>query len=104
MAYSNLTTQHPSALKRFSHTQRFQRALALLDVHDGESVLDYGTGDGYFLQLLRCQYPHCDLWGYEPDPMMAQGIQSQGMRVALSKLEPGHIGELPVEGAAHGVD
>ena len=33
-----------------------------------------------------------------------RGIQSQGSEVALSELEPGRIGELPVEVAAYGVD
>ena len=70
--YSNLTVKNSSFFKRFSHKKRFEKALKLADLSDENSILDFGTGDGYFLNLLR-ENTHATIVGYEPiDDMFEQ--------------------------------
>ncbi|QNM85896.1 class I SAM-dependent methyltransferase [Polaribacter pectinis] len=70
--YSNLTIKNRSFFKRFSHNKRFQKALELVSFNDESSVLDFGTGDGYFLSLLR-EKTKAKISGYEPvDDMFEQ--------------------------------
>ncbi len=64
--YADLTTQNRAWLKRFSHHARFEKALDLLDPKPGESILDFGTGDGYMLKRLILREPECQVIGYEP--------------------------------------
>jgi len=63
--YSNLTVKNPSFFKRFSHNKRFEKALNLVELSYKSSVLDFGTGDGYFLNLLN-QNKDVKITGYEP--------------------------------------
>lgn len=65
MSYAELTVENPSWLKRFSHTRRFDFALALLAVNDTDDVLDYGTGDGFMLRKVLSANPQ-HVVGYEP--------------------------------------
>jgi 2-polyprenyl-3-methyl-5-hydroxy-6-metoxy-1,4-benzoquinol methylase len=64
--YSKLTIENDAAIKRFSHTRRFKIALDMLKLEFGESVLDYGTGDGYFLISLKNKNSKAKAFGYEP--------------------------------------
>jgi 2-polyprenyl-3-methyl-5-hydroxy-6-metoxy-1,4-benzoquinol methylase len=60
------TTDNKSGLKRFSHAERFKRALDLVDPRDGDRVLDYGCSDGYFLELLNSTGAKLSAYGYDP--------------------------------------
>lgn len=64
--YASYTHADPFAPKRWVHQKRFQDALALLETCDRTAVLDYGTGDGHFLELCRARFPESELWGYDP--------------------------------------
>lgn len=68
--YSKLTIENDAAIKRFSHARRFNVALDMLKFEFGESVLDYGTGDGYFLILLKNKNSEIKAFGYEPGSEM----------------------------------
>jgi SAM-dependent methyltransferase len=60
------TTDNKSGLKRFSHAERFKKAVELVDLRDGDRVLDYGCSDGYFLELLNSGGAAPRLCGYDP--------------------------------------
>lgn len=64
--YSKLTIESDSAIKRFSHGRRFEIALDILKLGVDNSLLDYGTGDGYFLISLKNRSPQVKAYGYEP--------------------------------------
>lgn len=66
MSYSNQTINNKSFIKRFSHNGRFNVALSLLDLKKTDSILDFGTGDGYMLQLIRDTKNVKKIVGYEP--------------------------------------
>lgn len=55
-------------IKRFSHKRRFETSLNLVNILDSEdnSILDYGTGDGYFLTEAAQKYQKISLVGFEP--------------------------------------
>ncbi|QOD61935.1 class I SAM-dependent methyltransferase [Polaribacter haliotis] len=63
--YSNLTIKNRSFFKRLSHNKRFKKALNLIELSDNFSLLDFGTGDGYFLKLLK-EKVNAKITGYEP--------------------------------------
>jgi 2-polyprenyl-3-methyl-5-hydroxy-6-metoxy-1,4-benzoquinol methylase len=64
--YFNLTTGNRSILKRFSHRSRFRIALQLVDPKPGETIMDFGTGDGQMLVALKKAEANCRVIGYEP--------------------------------------
>jgi 2-polyprenyl-3-methyl-5-hydroxy-6-metoxy-1,4-benzoquinol methylase len=63
--YSKLTTGNKSSLKRFSHNKRFVKALELSGQKRVNKILDFGTGDGYFLNILFDK-TEAEIFGYEP--------------------------------------
>lgn len=65
MSYAALTTENTSLLKRFSHKKRFDIAIKLLEVQCCDEILDYGTGDGFFVKKLYGLNPK-HIVGYEP--------------------------------------
>ena len=65
-SYGDLTIASPSRIKRFSHRARFSRAIQLLDPRPGDRILDYGSGDGFFLGVLHDHEPRLELCGFDP--------------------------------------
>ena len=51
---------------RFSYGSRARAAAVLIDPKPGDSILDYGAGDGRLLKLLRAVEPDARLVGFEP--------------------------------------
>ena len=55
MEYSKETIENKNFLKRFSHQQRFVKSSELLNEYKFEkniSMLDFGSGDGFFIKYL----------------------------------------------------
>jgi 2-polyprenyl-3-methyl-5-hydroxy-6-metoxy-1,4-benzoquinol methylase len=77
MAYNERTTNSPSKLKRFSHSRRFLFAVRLLNPEARDRILDYGTGDGHLLTLLRETDARASLVGFEPIPEMGEELSAQ---------------------------
>ena len=75
--YADLTTQNKSLLKRFSHNTRFSIALDLLNPNSEDNILDYGTGDGFILAMIRSANKDCKIVGYEPVPYMFEELKKQ---------------------------
>jgi 2-polyprenyl-3-methyl-5-hydroxy-6-metoxy-1,4-benzoquinol methylase len=73
--YANLTIKNSSFFKRLSHKKRFQKALDLVKLSDTFSLLDFGTGDGYFLTLLK-QKTNASIVGYEPIADMFEQLEN----------------------------
>lgn len=63
--YSKLTRGNRSFFKRFTHNKRFIKALNLINLDKDSKVLDFGTGDGYFLDLIYNK-SKSKIVGYEP--------------------------------------
>ena len=66
MAYSQWTTGSRSAIKRFAHNARIDRAIDLLALEPGDRILDYGMGDGMLLRRIHQRQPGARLCGFEP--------------------------------------
>jgi cyclopropane fatty-acyl-phospholipid synthase-like methyltransferase len=75
MSYADITRNNKSAIKKFSHQKRFNIALKLIDLKPNETVLDFGTGDGYLLQCLHEAYPKAKLSGFDPLDFMFQELK-----------------------------
>lgn len=92
--YKNLTLESNSSLKRFSHSRRFEIAAKLLEIESCDEFLDYGTGDGHFLFLIRAQLKIIKrVVGYEPiDSQFAQlkefSEKAYGSEVEIYKDPP----------------
>lgn len=52
-------------LERFSHGARFALAVGLVDKYEAERLLDYGSGSGYFLDLIQERLNISGI-GYDP--------------------------------------
>jgi SAM-dependent methyltransferase len=65
--YSKATYNSPNPLRRFSHRTRFKKSYSLIDLKKDELLLDYGCGDGHFLEQLQQNFSPQNLIGYEPD-------------------------------------
>ena len=64
--YKDLTTDNRSVIKKFAHNKRFEIALKILKLNSSDKILDYGTGDGLMLQMIKKTNPNCYVAGYEP--------------------------------------
>ena len=75
MSYADITRNNKSSLKKFSHQKRFDIAMDLIDLKPKETLLDFGTGDGYLLQCLHEKNAEAKLYGYDPLDFMFQELK-----------------------------
>lgn len=64
--YAQHTIGSKNPLKRWLHKQRFAASFRLLDLHDGQSFLDYGCGDGELSLQISRHFPHVEVVAYDP--------------------------------------
>ena len=66
--YGDYTYNAQNPLQRFSHRRRFHNAIAAIPVNDNIRLLDFGCGDGLFLNKLKevLNNKTVFLMGYEP--------------------------------------
>jgi SAM-dependent methyltransferase len=75
--YTQGTYQSPVAIKRWLHQKRFNDALRLLRLQPTDKVLDYGAGDGHFLEIAARQHDPSLLVGYEPAEQLLVQAQAK---------------------------
>jgi len=73
--YTNLTISNKSLLKRFSHGTRFKIAIELLNPSSEDTILDFGTGDGFMLKCILSTGKAPEITGYEPVSYMYQELK-----------------------------
>lgn len=83
VTYSQHTVDSPSRLTRYAHGERFRMAVSLLDISDDDRILDYGTGDGHFLEVIRGVNVKAPLVGYDPLPWTTEQLDRLSSRLAL---------------------
>jgi SAM-dependent methyltransferase len=68
LSYLKQTTESQNPLARFAHQKRFGLAIKLIKRYlpANGTLLDYGTGDGRVIKLLKPNLPEARLLGYEP--------------------------------------
>jgi len=65
--YANITYNAPNPLRRFSHRKRFEKTIEYVTVNKNFRLLDYGCGDGLFLNnLKKVTTEKSFLIGFEP--------------------------------------
>ena len=75
MEYSKLTVENKNILKRFSHQRRFVEASNLIrkyQFRDNISMLDFGSGDGFFIKYLIEEKFSFNFFAYDADPEKKQ--------------------------------
>lgn len=82
--YAAGTHAHRRRLFRFSHLRRYAIARDFLEAGPESSVLDYGSGDGFLLEMLLQDAPIEHLTALEPiDFLQAQLAQRFGGRMRV---------------------
>jgi 2-polyprenyl-3-methyl-5-hydroxy-6-metoxy-1,4-benzoquinol methylase len=81
--YAAGTHQHRRRLFRFSHVRRFDHAADLLSVTDGSRLLDFGSGDGYLLELLAERGIVAEVTAYEPIGFLQDQIRERISGIAF---------------------
>lgn len=68
VSYAQQTIESPNYIARFAHKTRTKKSIEYTSVFlpDFGSVLDFGSGEGYFLKMLAQEKPHAELYGYDP--------------------------------------
>jgi 2-polyprenyl-3-methyl-5-hydroxy-6-metoxy-1,4-benzoquinol methylase len=51
--YAKMTYSSGNVLRRFSHHVRFQKSISMISLVKGIRLLDFGCGDGRFLNMLN---------------------------------------------------
>jgi len=65
--YEDYTYNAQNPLKRFSHRRRFKKSISSIPTNNTIRLLDFGCGDGLFLnRLKKVLNEKCFLMGYEP--------------------------------------
>ena len=75
MGYGNNTYNSRNPLVRFAHRSRFGRSLRSVDASPGDKILDFGSGDGFFLDQLNERVPGLELLAYEPYMEAREGCE-----------------------------
>jgi len=87
MSYLKQTINNKSIIKKFSHRKRFKVATKLFNLKANESILDYGTGNGYLLITLAELYPESNIYGYEPIDSMFKELQVEIINSGLKNIQ-----------------
>jgi 2-polyprenyl-3-methyl-5-hydroxy-6-metoxy-1,4-benzoquinol methylase len=77
LEYARGTHAHHRSLFRFSHRRRFHYAIKLLDQRPDCRMLDFGSGDGYLLELLAAKLPYNNLTALEPLAYLQEEIKAR---------------------------
>jgi SAM-dependent methyltransferase len=69
VSYAAQTLDTPNPIARYAHRKRYEASFARVsgDVRDGGTVLDYGCGQGDFLNTLADLRPDLTLYGFDPE-------------------------------------
>ena len=76
--YSDSTYNSKNSLKRFAHRKRFKTSIELIDIKENMRLLDFGCGNGLFLnQLKESTGKNIHLVGFEPfmEPLILNSIK-----------------------------
>ena len=65
-SYDDYTYNSKNPLARYAHNSRFKISLDILKSKGGKNILDFGCGDGYFLNNLKEMSTNQLFTGYEP--------------------------------------
>jgi len=77
LEYARGTHAHKRSLFRLSHRRRFAYAIDLLEALPNSRVLDFGSGDGYLLELLSAKLPNDNLTALEPLAYLQEEIKAR---------------------------
>ncbi|AFZ34377.1 Methyltransferase type 11 [Stanieria cyanosphaera PCC 7437] len=68
VTYAKQTINNPNPIARFAHQSRVKKSINYTshNLPDNGSILDFGAGQGYFLNMLAKEKPYANLYGYEP--------------------------------------
>jgi SAM-dependent methyltransferase len=67
VAYSSMTIGNNSSIKRWSHSSRFSKALSVMPPAAHDRILDFGTGDGHLVALIKQGCPSARVCGFDPN-------------------------------------
>ena len=86
MSYSRKTYDSFNPLARFAHRQRFYNSILSIIPANGVSILDYGCGDGKFLNELLDKYKDKELKlaGFEP---LMESIEANKIKIVKTLQE-----------------
>jgi len=82
-----------------AYRRRVRRMIAYLDIRPGDTVLDCGTGMGFYLKVFRALYPGCRFFGIDRERRVLRFAceHLDGARVTLTL---GDIEQLPFADAS----
>lgn len=87
--YSDSTYNSKNILKRFAHRKRFKNSIQLIDIKANMSLLDFGCGNGLFLNQLSQSTPiKINLVGFEPfmESLMLNSIKIERKWESIEKI------------------
>jgi 2-polyprenyl-3-methyl-5-hydroxy-6-metoxy-1,4-benzoquinol methylase len=64
--YEDYTINSKNPLARYAHRTRLRIATQMVAQHSTQSLLDYGCGDGTFIETFKSAKIECDVVGFEP--------------------------------------
>ena len=72
--------------KWYYHKERWEHLLAISFINQGQNLLEIGSGDGWFLRLLRKNGIE-SITGIEFNPAALQKMKQDGLRVSADSIE-----------------
>jgi SAM-dependent methyltransferase len=70
LKYAEYTRNTSEPLKRIAHGRRFAQVVSIATPLQGDSILDYGCGDGHLFSHFVGRFNRAKLVGYDPDPKL----------------------------------
>lgn len=81
MSYADYTYNSKNFLARFAHCSRFKLSIKFTNPQSTDKILDYGCGDGLFLNSI---FEKCTVVGYEP---YMQAVANNKVKICKSVEE-----------------
>lgn len=75
--YADYTRNTTEPLKAFAHKRRYNQALDIISPKIDDSIIDYGCGDGYLLELMSSYIPKSNMTAFDPDKEMISQISDE---------------------------
>ena len=85
----DLWTKSTEYIQAYQTEEQIDEVIALLELQSGANLIDIGCGNGAFALAAASQYPHCNVWAFDPLESAIEECRKQASTKALRNIRTG---------------
>ena len=82
----DLWTKSTEYIQAYQTEEQIDEVIALLELQSGANLIDIGCGNGAFALAAASQYPHCNVWAFDPLESAIEECRKQASTKALRNI------------------